>query len=145
MPPTDGPILLFDGVCTLCDHSVQFVLDHDRTGAFRFASLQSAVGRELTQRCGLDDGLDSVVLVDGDACHVRSEAAWRIARRLDAPWRWLAASRWLPRGLRDRAYDWVARNRYRWFGTREACRMPTPELRARFLDADEVAPVGAPS
>lgn len=137
----DEPILLFDGVCNLCDRSVQFVLDHDRQGVFRFASLQSEAGRALLRRCDLDpDALDSVVLVEGGRCHVRSDAAWRIARRLDAPWRWLAVARVLPRGLRDVAYDWVARNRYRWFGTKEACRLPTLDTRARFLDADELAP-----
>ena len=138
---TDGPILLFDGVCNLCDHSVQFVLDHDAEGVFRFASLQSEVGRGLVERCGMPPGaLDSVVLVEAGRCYVRSEAAWRTASRLDAPWRWGSALRYLPRGLRDRAYDWVARNRYRWFGTRDACRLPTPDVRARFLDAGELAP-----
>ena len=139
--PNGRPILLFDGVCNLCDHSVQFVLDHDPRDVFRFASLQSEVGKALLGTCGLDpEALDSVVLVDDGVCYVRSEAAWRIATRLDAPWRWLAATRVIPRGLRDVVYDWVARNRYRWFGTREACRIPTPETRARFLDAAELAP-----
>lgn len=139
MTHLDGPVLLFDGVCNLCDRSVQFVLDHDPEGAFRFASLQSAVGRRLTSDCELE-GVDSVVLIEDGRCHVRSEAAWRIARRLEAPWRWAALGRALPRALRDRLYDWVARRRYRWFGTRESCRLPTPGVRDRFLDADEVAP-----
>ncbi len=139
MTTNDGPIVLFDGVCTLCDRSVQFILDHDPAGAFRFASLQSEVGRQLLQRCGLEPGaLDSVVLVEGDRCLTRSDGALGIARHLSRPWRWLAIGRWAPRILRDAVYDGVARNRYRWFGTREACRLPTPDLRARFLDADEL-------
>jgi predicted DCC family thiol-disulfide oxidoreductase YuxK len=142
----DGPILLFDGVCTLCDHSVQFILDHEAAGTFRFASLQSAVGQSLLSRCALDPGaLDSVVLVEEGQCFERSEAAWRVAARLDAPWRWVAVGRWIPRGLRDRVYDWVARNRYRWFGTREACRMPRPGEHERFLDAAELASTGVAS
>ncbi|WP_412069299.1 thiol-disulfide oxidoreductase DCC family protein [Rubrivirga sp. IMCC43871] len=141
----DGPILLFDGVCNVCDRSVQFVLDHDRRGLVRFASLQSEVGRQLLAECGVDASTDSVVLVANGRCHVRSDAALATARLLDAPWRWLAVARVVPRGLRDAVYDWVARNRYRWFGTRDACRIPTPEVRARFLDADEVAPAGAAS
>lgn len=135
MPESGRPILLFDGVCNLCDRSVQFILDHDGEEIFRFASLQSEIGQALVTRCGLEPGgVDSVVLVEGGQCYVRSEAAWRVASRLDAPWRWTSASRHLPLWLRDRAYNWVARNRYRWFGTREACRIPSPEERARFLD-----------
>ncbi len=141
----DGPILLFDGVCNVCDRSVQFVLDHDSRGTVRFASLQSDVGRRLLAQHGIDAEVDSVVLVEGGRAHVRSDAALATARLLDAPWRWLAVARIVPRGVRDTVYDWIARNRYRWFGTRDACRIPTPEVRARFLDADEVAAAGAAS
>jgi len=144
MPDPSGPVLLFDGVCTLCDRSVQFVLDRDRAGVIQFASLQSAVGQRLTARCGIDTAaVDSLVFVDGGGCHVRSEAALRVAGYLTPPWRWGAVARVIPRGMRDRAYDWIARHRYRWFGTREACRIPTPEVRGRFLDADELAPAQA--
>ena len=144
--PDDDPILLFDGVCTLCDRSVQFILDHDSAEAFRFASLQSNVGRRLLESHSLDpDRLDSVVLVKGADVYERSEAAWRIAARLDAPWRWAAVGRWIPRVIRDWLYDGVAENRYRWFGTREACRMPRPGERERFLDADELASTGPAS
>ena len=141
-----GPILLFDGVCNLCDRSVQFVLDHESAGTFRFASLQSEVAGRLLERCGVADvSMDSVVLVEDGKCHVRSEAAWRVAARLDAPWRWMALGRWVPRGIRDRLYDAVARRRYRWFGTRDECRLPEPGVRERFLDAHELAPSGPAS
>ena len=134
------PVLLFDGVCTLCDRTVQFVLDHDRNGRIQFASIQSEAGRVLMSQCGLQSGsVDSVVFVEGDRCHLRSDAALRVARHLAPPWRWLSALRVVPRPLRDKVYDWVAHNRYRWFGTRPACRVPTPETRARFLDAAEMA------
>jgi len=138
MSADSGPIVLFDGVCNLCDRSVQFILDHDPEGVFRFASLQSQVGRQLASRCGLDsDAMDTLVLIDGAECWTRSDGALGIAGRLSAPWRWLALARLVPRVLRDPAYAWVARNRYRWFGTRDECRIPTPDIRARFLDADE--------
>lgn len=143
MPTDDGPILLFDGGCSLCDWSVQFVLAHESRAALRFASLQSDVGRRLTSSCGIDTGaLDSLVLVEGAHCYVRSDAALRVARHLDLPWRWLALGRVVPTSIRDRIYDGIARRRYRWFGTREACRLPTPDVRQRFLDADELAPAG---
>lgn len=140
MSTIDRPVLLFDGVCTLCDHSVQFVLEHEPGREIHFASLQSRVGQQLLAEHRLDaDDIDSVVFVDGGRAYVRSDAALRVASRLDAPWKWLAAAGIVPRALRNWVYDTVARNRYRWFGTRDACRLPTPETRARFLDANETA------
>ena len=137
---TTGPLLLFDGVCNLCDRSVQFVLDHESAGEIRFASLQSRVGRAVLAEHGLAGAdIDSVVFVVNGRALVQSDAALAVAARLEAPWRWLALGRFVPHSLRDRAYTWVARNRYRWFGTREACRLPSAETRARFLDADELA------
>jgi len=128
------PVVLFDGVCNLCHATVRFVLEHDRAGHFRFAPLQSELGRTLLGAHGLDaDALDNVVLVDAAGAHVRSDAVLRILRELGAPWRWLAALRFLPRALRDRGYDWIARNRYRWFGKKDACPLPRPEWRDRFL------------
>ncbi len=91
--------------------------------------------------CGIDpDEIDSVVFVEAGVCYLRSDAALRVAGYLSAPWRWLSAVHVVPRPARDYVYDWIARHRYRWFGTRAACRIPTPETRARFLDADEVGP-----
>ena len=137
--PTLGPLLLFDGVCNLCDRSVQFVLKHEAAESIQFASLQSEVGRAALAEHGLDvETIDSVVFIEGGHAYVQSDAALAVAARLDAPWRWLARSRAVPRSVRDRVYDWIARHRYRWFGTRDACRLPTPETRARFLDADEL-------
>ena len=134
-PSNAHPVVLFDGVCTLCDRAVQFILDRDPDGVFRFASLQSGTGRALMRRHQLDpDALSSVVVVDGERAYTRSDAALRIARDLDSPWRALVGFRVVPRILRDAAYDAVAARRYRWFGTREACRIPTPEVAARFLD-----------
>jgi predicted DCC family thiol-disulfide oxidoreductase YuxK len=132
--PAEHPIVLFDGVCNLCNGVVRFVIDRDPRARFRFASLQSELGRGLLRHHGLDpEALDAVMLVDGEGAHVRSTAALRIARGLRAPWPWLAPLALVPRVLRDAVYDFVARHRYRWFGKRDACALPTPEQRARFL------------
>jgi predicted DCC family thiol-disulfide oxidoreductase YuxK len=129
------PIVLFDGVCNLCSASVQFILRRDSGARFRFASLQSAAGQELLARLGIDtQGFDSVVVIEGDRWFKESDAALRVAHHLGGPWRLLTVLRLIPRPLRDRAYRLIARNRYRWFGKKETCWLPTPELRGRFLD-----------
>lgn len=126
--------MLFDGVCNLCNGTVDFIIDRDPQARFRFAALQSDSARPLLARCGLPaQFLDNIVLVEDGACYLRSAAALRIARGLRFPWPLLYAFVLVPRPLRDAVYDWVARNRYRWFGKRASCRMPTPALRARFL------------
>lgn len=126
-------VVLFDGVCNLCNGTVNFIIDHDPDGYFRFASLQSDVARAPLEKAGLPAAyLDSIVLLEDGAVYARSDAVLRIARRLPG-WRWLYGFRVLPRTLRDRLYDLVARHRYAWFGKRDACRIPTPELQARFL------------
>ena len=131
---TANPIVLFDGVCNLCNGSVQFILRHDPAARFRFASLQSPVGQDLQARFGMDPGrLDSVILVEGDRWYKESDAALRIARGMSGAWKALAAFRVIPRPIRDAAYRLIARNRYRWFGKQETCWLPTPELRGRFL------------
>ena len=139
----DGPILLFDGVCNLCDATVQFVIENDPKGRFRFASLQSEAARRLlAERDGPapEELPDSVVLLDDDGVHVHSDAALRTARRLRFPVALLGLLALLPRFLRDPGYRWIARNRYRWFGKQETCWVPTPELRERFADADSRTP-----
>ncbi|MFN0014934.1 MAG: thiol-disulfide oxidoreductase DCC family protein [Saprospiraceae bacterium] len=131
---TSSPILLFDGVCNLCNTSVQWVLKRDRRGLFRFAALQSEAGKALLASSGLSsEHYDSaVLLIDGQAL-TRSDAALGVLRWLGAPWSWLAVLIWLPRGWRDTVYEWVARNRYRWFGRQEKCLLPRPEWKQRFL------------
>jgi predicted DCC family thiol-disulfide oxidoreductase YuxK/O-antigen ligase len=132
------PILLFDGVCNLCNGSVQLIIRRDPEARFRFASLQSAVGQRYLGELGVDrQAVDSVILIEGDRWYKESDAALRIARLLGGPWRALAIFRLLPRPLRDGLYRVIARHRYRWFGKRESCWLPTPELRSRFLDLAE--------
>jgi predicted DCC family thiol-disulfide oxidoreductase YuxK len=142
MPPPepatdDHAVVLFDGVCNLCNGAVNFIIDRDPDGYFRFAPLQSDAAAPYLD--GTDDGvgdLGTIVLVEDGQTYVRSTAALRIARRLTAPWPLLFLAVAVPRPLRDAVYDWVARNRYDWFGTRDECRLPTPGLRDRFLDYD---------
>lgn len=130
----DGPIVLFDGVCNLCHAAVRFILAREREARFRFASLESETGRDLTTE-GIREGTsaDSVILVEDGLTYARSEAAIRIAARLSLPWRALGVLRVVPRPVRDRAYDLVARNRYRWFGRKDFCPMPDEDIRDRFL------------
>jgi predicted DCC family thiol-disulfide oxidoreductase YuxK len=135
-----GPVVLFDGVCNLCNASINFVLDHERggpAGELRFASLQSEAARGLLAGMGRavpEGDPDTIALVEDGRLFERSAAALRIVRRLRWPWRMLAAFVVVPRPLRDLVYRWVARNRYRWFGKSDVCRVPTPELRARFIE-----------
>jgi predicted DCC family thiol-disulfide oxidoreductase YuxK len=131
-------IILFDGHCNLCSGSVRFIIQRDPRAHFRFASLQSDAARRICAKHGIPAPASSepdsiVVIADGRALE-RSDAALAIAAQLPFPWRMLGVLRVLPRVLRDWAYRLVARNRYRWFGRTETCMVPTPELRARFID-----------
>jgi predicted DCC family thiol-disulfide oxidoreductase YuxK len=131
---TAHPIVLFDGICNLCNGAVQLILRRDPAGRFRFASLQSPAGEEMQTRLGIDPkALDSILLVEGERWYRESDAALRIAVGLGGIWKAAALLRLMPRPLRDALYRWVARNRYRWFGKQETCWLPTPELRGRFL------------
>lgn len=135
MQKFDGAVILFDGVCTLCNRTVDFIIRHDRTHRFRYGSLQSNSGRMLLEKFDLPkDSLDSIVVIDKGRAYRKSEAALRIARDLDAPWRFVTVLRVLPRCLRDRLYDWIARHRYAWFGKKETCRIPTEAEKQLFLE-----------
>ncbi len=128
-------IILFDGVCNFCNGSVNWIIRRDRRGYFRFAALQSDVGARLQLEYGLDpSALDTMIVIEGGKVYPKSTAALRIVRLL-RPWPWAAlyALIAVPRPVRDFAYDWFARRRYRWFGKREECIVPSPEVRERFL------------
>ena len=128
-------IVLFDGVCNLCSAAVGFILRHERDSDLRFASLQSPLGQELMTESGRDPGrLDSIIVVRGDRFLDESDAVLEIAGHLRMPWRLARAGAVLPRGFRDWAYRRIARSRYRLFGKKDACMVPSPELRARFID-----------
>ncbi len=134
------PVVLFDGVCNLCNGGVQYIIRHDPKGRYQFASLQSNVGRELQGRYGFDpDVINTIVLIEHGKAYSKSDAILRVARRLKGPVRLLWVMRIVPRPIRNGIYDWIGRRRYRWFGKRDECMVPTLELRERFLDAHESA------
>lgn len=131
-------VVLFDGDCNVCNRSVQFVLKRDPRGRFRFASLQSEAGGAELLRCGHTGEIpDSIVLVTSTRVWFRTGAVLRIARRLTWPWPVLQVLLLVPRPLRDFFYNAFAARRYRWFGRVDKCLVPSPEVRARFLDAEE--------
>ncbi len=133
--PDDDPIVLFDGVCNLCHGFVQFIVPRDTDEQFYFASLQSDTGQELLAAHGLEtDALESVVLIDGGDAYVKSDAVLRIARLLGGVYALAGPFRFLPRRLRDWAYDVVADHRYRLFGQKEQCMMPTGNVQDRILE-----------
>ncbi len=134
-------MVLFDGVCNLCNRGIAFIIRRDPAGRFRFAALQSEAGRRLLEQATGPGPLpDSMVVVADGRARFRSAAALRIARGMRWPWPLLGMLAILPRPLRDWLYDVVAKNRYRWFGKRDQCMIPTPELAGRFL---EETPTGA--
>ena len=127
-------VVLFDGVCNFCNSSVNWIIARDRRSAFRFAALQSPAGERMQREYGLDpSALDTLVLVQGDRVYRRSGAALRIVRRLRWPWPALFGLIAVPAFIRDFVYDFLARHRYRWFGRKDECMVPTPEVRERFL------------
>lgn len=129
------PILLFDGVCTMCNHLVTFVIRRDPQGKFRFASLQSVTGQRLLQQVKLPTAnLNTFVLIEGNRYYTKSTAALHLFKKLGYLWGLLYLLMIVPRPLRDMVYHWVARNRYKWFGIKDQCMMPTPDIKERFLD-----------
>ena len=127
-------IVLFDGVCNLCNSSVNLILERDRNDYFRFGALQSDAGERLIEEFGIDRAeTDSVILIEEGDVHVYSTAALRIARSLSGAWPLAYAFIVVPRFLRDAVYKIVARNRYKWFGKQDLCRVPTPEEAAKFI------------
>ena len=127
-------IVLFDGVCNFCNGSVNFIIKHDSRKRFKFAALQSEIGQKLLRQYGLNENdLDSVVLVENGRAFTRTTAALKTARHLDGLLSWSAVFLIVPRAVRDIFYKLFAKNRYKLFGRTEACMMPTPELRHRFL------------
>jgi len=134
-------IILFDGVCNFCDASVNFVIKRDKRGYFRFAPFQEPKGAEIALRYGIDpERLDTFVLVENGRAYRKSGGALRVARRLGGLYRLAYALMAVPPFIRDFLYDWFARHRYRWFGKKDACVVPRPEVRDRFLTDDLPTP-----
>ena len=127
-------IILFDGVCNLCNGSVQFVIQRDSKKVFRYAALQSDFAKKLLESLNQPaPDIESVILVDGNSVYYRSDAALRIAKRLSGAWPMLSIFLIVPRFIRDAVYNFIGRNRYKWFGKQESCMIPTPELKELFL------------
>ena len=130
----DNPVILFDGVCNLCTGSVQFILKRDKEKKFMFASLQSKYGQEFLKQFDLPtDTFNSFVLYQDKKIHTRSTAALKMFQQLNG-WKWVKIFWIVPKFIRDGVYNLIAKNRYKWFGQKNECWLPTLELKARFLD-----------
>ena len=128
------PVILFDGFCNVCDGFVSFVIDRDPQQYFSFASQQSVAGKAILRGLGISSQPETIIFVNQSQYYTHSTAVLMIFRHLNGLWSLLYYLRVVPPFIRDFVYRWVARNRYRWFGKRTTCRMPTPELKKRFLD-----------
>ena len=127
-------IILFDGVCNLCNDAVKFIIRHDKKDVFRFTALQSAVGMVMVTEQGIDTSkIDSIILIDEDKSFAKSTAALKIARHLEGGYPLLYGFMIVPNFIRNWVYDIIAKNRYKWFGKKDACMIPTPELKKKFL------------
>ena len=127
-------IILFDGVCNFCNSSVNFIIERDTAGYFKFAPLQSEIGEKLLAENGVDKvETDSVVLIEDGKVYTHSTAALRVASKLDGAWRWFYYFIFVPRPIRDATYKLFAKYRYRLFGKKDECMLPSPDVRARFL------------
>jgi len=132
---TGNKIILFDGVCNLCNNSVQFIIKRDKKKQFRFASLQGNFGQEFLKKYSLPaDNFNSFILLEDKKIYTRSTGALRMLKHLGGGWSLFYAFMILPKFIRDGIYNWIAKNRYKWFGKKDACMIPTPELKERFLD-----------
>ena len=136
MVENDKKIILFDGVCNLCNGFVQFVIKKDKNDVFRYASLQSEIGQRLVSERNIDTKtIDSVILIEpGVAYYIKSDAALQIAGHLKGYRTFSKLLNLIPSSLRNIVYDFIARNRYNWYGKKDQCMIPTPELKAKFLD-----------
>lgn len=134
--PKNKMLILFDGVCNLCNSSILYIIRRDKKGVFLFTPLQSELGRQLAEQRGIDTSTtDSIILLEPNvAYYTKSTAALKIGMAFGGGWKLLAVLEWIPAVIRDFIYDIVAKNRYKWFGKRDKCMVPTPELQEKFLD-----------
>jgi predicted DCC family thiol-disulfide oxidoreductase YuxK len=134
--PKDKKIILFDGVCNLCDAAMQFIINHDKKDTFRFVSLQSDLGKKIITHLGIDSTkIDSIVLYEpGQAYYYKSQAALKIANELGGIYALFHIAAILPKSILNLIYDYIAKNRYKWYGRKESCMVPSPEVSAKFLE-----------
>ncbi|MCD5324607.1 MULTISPECIES: thiol-disulfide oxidoreductase DCC family protein [Pontibacillus] len=126
-------IVLFDGECNFCDQSVQFIIKRDPEGYFSFASLQSEIGQELLHKHQIPTHTDSFILIEDNQAYTKSSAALNVCKHLKGAWKGLRIFTLVPKFVRDRVYDVIAKNRYKWFGKKDSCMLPSKEIRKRFL------------
>jgi len=126
-------VVLFDGVCNFCNGAINFTIDHDPKTKFVFAPIQSEYGLEAKKKFSLPENVDSIILIKNGKAHIKSTAALLIARQLSGLWPLMYLFIIIPPFIRNFFYDLIARNRYKWFGKSDSCRIPTPELKQRFL------------
>ncbi|MGP7817068.1 thiol-disulfide oxidoreductase DCC family protein [Niallia sp. 01092] len=126
-------IILFDGVCNLCSASVQFIIKRDPNGIFAFSSLQSETGQKLLNEYKINNHLDSLVLIADGTYYKKSDAVLQICRQLNGGWKFFYVLKIIPSFIRDPFYHYIASNRYKWFGKKEICMLPTKEIKNRFL------------
>ena len=127
-------LVLFDGYCNLCSWSVQFIIKRDRTDYFRFASLQSEISKDILSKFDLpEDFEESVILIQGESIYFKSDAALRIVRNLNRHWKYFYYFIYLPKFIRDFAYNFIAKKRYKWFGKKDVCFVPVEDLSYKFL------------
>jgi predicted DCC family thiol-disulfide oxidoreductase YuxK len=128
------PIILFDGICNFCNAGVNFIIKQDKKKVFRFAALQSEAGQKFLDQFDLPkEGFDSFVLIDDGKVYIKSSAGLKVYSKLSWHWKWTQVAWIAPRFIRDAVYNFIARNRYKWFGKKEECMIPTPDVRSRFL------------
>ena len=133
--PVRAPLILFDGVCNLCNAWVRFLVRRDPVGIFRFAAQQSRTGQAIIEdQLSGTSPLSSVILIEGNSIYIESDAILQVLARLSPPWCWIALLRIVPRGIRDACYRFIVRHRYQWFGRTEVCQMPSPDIRSRFIE-----------
>lgn len=134
----NNPLVLFDGVCNLCNGTVDFILKRDPKRQFRFVALQSEAGEKIREKYRFPEKTDSVILIYDEKVFYESDAAFEIARLLPAPWNWASFFKIVPVSWRNAVYRWIARNRYRWFGKKKECRLPSPEEQKFFPGPDDL-------
>jgi len=131
----NNPVIFFDGVCNLCNASVQFAIKHDKKNVFKFTALQGAYAKKILPQFSVDlNKIDSIILIENEQLYTKSTAALKIARRLSGLWPMLYVFIIIPKFIRDWFYDFIAKNRYKFWGKQESCWVPTPDLQSKFYD-----------
>jgi predicted DCC family thiol-disulfide oxidoreductase YuxK len=134
MKNKDQKIILFDGVCNLCNGAVTYIIKRDKKNVFKFAALQSEIGQQLISKFNIDTSkVDSIIFIDGEKHYTKSSAVLHIAKQLSGAYPLLFGFMVVPKFIRNSVYDYIAKNRYKWFGKKESCMIPTVELKSKFL------------